>query len=78
MHAPKVQRLYTLNFLENAIDGEAFIDLTEAEIKTMVIQLGWVKKIVRIQKELSLPSTDKVHNVSVVTKPAFSAFTLIN
>ena len=29
---------------ENEIDGEAFLELTEAEIITVVPQLGWVKR----------------------------------
>ena len=35
---------------ENEIDGSAFMDLTEADIKQLIKPLGAVKKILRLQK----------------------------
>ena len=35
---------------ENEIDGAAFFDLTENDVKEMIKPLGQVKKIIRIQK----------------------------
>lgn len=35
---------------ENEIDGEAFFDLTEQDVKDMINPLGQVKKVMRIQK----------------------------
>ena len=40
---------------ENEIDGSAFMDLTEADIKQLIKPLGAVKKILRLQKSLSIP-----------------------
>lgn len=39
-----------LNITEEDIDGAAFLELSEADIKSMVPKLGMVKKIARLQK----------------------------
>ena len=39
-----------LNVVDEDIDGAAFIDLSEADIKSLVPKLGMVKKIARLQK----------------------------
>ena len=58
--------LYCL-LLDNEIDGPAFIELTENDIKTMIKPLGVVKKILRLQKsvvrlKLALPNLlNKAH-----------------
>ena len=44
---------------ENEIDGAAFVDLTEADIKSMVSKLGIVKKICRLQA-----SVEKVRHLA--------------
>ena len=38
-------------FIDEEIDGEGFLDLTEAEIKELVKPLGTVKKILRLKKK---------------------------
>ena len=35
---------------DNDVDGEAFLDLLESDIKSIVPKLGLVKKILRVQK----------------------------
>lgn len=42
----------TLNFVENNIDGEAFLELTETEVKSLVSKLGTAKKILRLQASM--------------------------
>lgn len=36
-------------FLANEIDGQAFVDLSESDVKTMTSKLGLVKKIMRLK-----------------------------
>ena len=50
--------------LEEDIDGAAFLDLTEADIKSMVPKLGLVKKVMRLQKVICMLEL----NVSVFGK----------
>ena len=40
---------------EHDIDGEAFMELTEADIKSLEAKLGIVKKICRLQTTVSHP-----------------------
>lgn len=43
--------VYLLSAAENEIDGQAFMELSEEDIKSIVPKrLGTVKKIVRLQK----------------------------
>ena len=42
-------------FAENKVDGEAFLELTEQDVKEMIKPLGQVKKIMRLQKLWALP-----------------------
>ena len=37
---------------DNEIDGDAFLELSEDDIRTLVPKLGMVKKICRLQKQL--------------------------
>lgn len=41
-----------LSFLENEIDGEAFCELSETDIKAIIKPLGIVKRIIRLQKSI--------------------------
>ena len=45
----KVVHYYTT---ENEIDGSAFLELSEDDVRTLVPKLGVVKKICRLQKQL--------------------------
>jgi hypothetical protein len=40
--------------LEHEINGEAFLDLSEADIKSIVLKVGLVKKVLGVQKALCL------------------------
>ena len=48
--------------LDNYIDGEEFISLSETEIKSMVPPIGLARKILRLIPVPS-PQTHKVHTV---------------
>lgn len=48
-----------LSNIENEIDGSAFMELTEADIKQLIKPIGVVKKIIRLQKSLP-PSCSSV------------------
>ena len=37
---------------DNEIDGDAFLELSESDIRSLVPKLGMVKKISRLQKQL--------------------------
>ena len=43
-------------FAANMIDGEAFLELTEVDVKELVKPLGVVKKILRLLREVILPN----------------------
>lgn len=47
-------------FLENYIDGEAFVSLTEKDIKEMVPPIGLVKKILKLREVNCLSSCQSV------------------
>ena len=59
---------FKLFSLDNQIDGEAFCELTEEDIKQMVQPLGVVKKICRLQK-----SVTSIHEASTVSSSIFLA-----
>ena len=40
---------------DNQIDGETFLELTEADVKEMVKPIGIVKKIMKVQREVNSP-----------------------
>ena len=42
-----------LMFVEHQLDGQSFLDLSELDIKGIVKPLGVVKKLLRLQKEVS-------------------------
>ena len=42
----------TATFLENHVDAESFLELTENEIKQLIKPLGVVKKLVILQKKV--------------------------
>ena len=44
-------------FLANEIDGQAFVDLSKNDVKTMTSKLGLVKKIMRLKMvcDMSIP-----------------------
>lgn len=44
-------------FSENEVDGEAFFELTEADIMTITKAVGVVKRIVRLQRSFTKPSS---------------------
>ncbi|XP_064403971.1 uncharacterized protein LOC135349363 isoform X1 [Halichondria panicea] len=61
-----VQDSYCEVFEDNEIDGEAFLELTENDIKELVKPLGVVKKLVRLQIGVQLPvSTDLIVSSAV-------------
>jgi len=42
-------------FIENEVDGESFIDLSESDLKEMMPnKVGVVKKILKLQQEVSI------------------------
>ena len=53
--------------LEQEIDGEAFLELTEVDVKDMIKPLGQVKKVMRIQKAWNAQKkkSDPLHETSV-------------
>lgn len=50
----KFNPLLLLFQLDNEIDGEAFLDLSEKDVKEIVKPLGQVKKIMRLQSTLNV------------------------
>lgn len=44
-----------IQHIANEIDGRDFLELTENDVKELVKPLGQVKKIIRLQKTLSVP-----------------------
>ena len=55
--------------LENEIDGEAFVDLSEADIKSIVAKVGLVKKLQRIQKALCVrPAAEEVNGLHALQR----------
>ena len=59
----------TLNFNpENEIDGEAFLQLSESNLKEMIPnKIGIVKKIQRLQEKVSLIDIFTVYNYDLCT-----------
>ena len=45
-----------ISYLDNYIDGEAFISLTEQDIKGMVAPIGLVKKILKLRQVNCIPA----------------------
>ena len=41
---------FNIHHLENAINGETFLELTQMEIKSLVPKLGIAKKLMKMQK----------------------------
>lgn len=39
-------------FIDNEIDGEAFMELTESDITSLVMKIGLVKKILRLRVQI--------------------------
>jgi hypothetical protein len=48
---------YSEKFDENEIDGAAFLELTESDVKDLVNPLGIVKKVIRLQQQIGIHST---------------------
>ena len=46
------------------VDGAAFVELTESDVKELVKALGLVKRIMRLQQQIKSESS---HNTSVVS-----------
>ncbi len=42
------------HYADNEVDGEAFRDLSEADVKSLVSKLGLVKKILRLKRVCNL------------------------
>lgn len=45
--------------LDNEIDGEAFMELTESDILTLVVKTGLVKKVIRLRAQINMYIYDK-------------------
>ena len=43
-----VLKCWLLIYVDNDIDGEAFLELTESEVKALVPKLGTAKKVLRL------------------------------
>ena len=50
---PIVQTYTFFTFLEEEVDGQAFMDLTEDDIKSLGKKIGVIKKLCRLQKSVS-------------------------
>ena len=48
-----VHGFFLLLPIDNEIDGECFIELSDAEVKELIKPLGIAKKVIRIIKEVS-------------------------
>ncbi len=42
------------NILDNLIDGEAFVELTEEDLKGIIQPIGVIKKIMRFQQSIKV------------------------
>lgn len=65
-----VSHVYTCT--DNEIDGEAFLDLTEGDVKEIVKPLGQVKKIMRLQTALKVKAKQHDQESPVCTKCIYS------
>ena len=62
---PTANEIILLHHLDNEVDGESFMDLSESDLKEMIPnKMGVVKKILKLQQEVGLVCIQYNYNYS--------------